>query len=79
MILKVILFAVIAFAVYKLLGGKFPKLGGNKNAQVPKGDDAKKIQEDTLVECDKCGTFVTYKESIIIKGKVYCSKECTEL
>lgn len=76
MLLKLILFAVIFYAVYKLMGGKLPTLGSGKKDHIPKGEDKKKIEEDTLVECEKCGTFVTYKESIMVKGKYYCSKEC---
>ncbi len=76
MILKLILFAILGFAVYKLFGGKLPRVGSNKKGKIPKDEDQKKIEEDTLVECQKCGTYVTYKESIIVKGKIYCSKEC---
>ncbi|MEA3418703.1 MAG: PP0621 family protein [Campylobacterota bacterium] len=76
MLLKLIIFAVIFFVVYKFFGGTFPQIGGNKKDKVPKGEDKKKIEEDTLVECEKCGTYVTHKESIIVKGKTYCSKEC---
>ena len=79
MLLKLILFGVIFYAVYKLMGGQLPKIGKKRNETIPKGEDRKKIEEDTLVECEKCGTYVTYKESIIIKGKVYCSKECAGL
>ena len=79
MLLKLILFGVIFYAAYKLMGGKLPEIGGKKRDAVPKGEDKKKIEEDTLVECEKCGTYVTYKESIIIKGKAYCSKECAGL
>ena len=76
MLLKFIIFSVALFFIYKFLGGKLPEIGGRKKDAIPKGEDKKKIQEDTLVECEKCGTYVTYKESIIVKGKVYCSKEC---
>jgi len=79
MLLKFIIFAVVFYVIYKLLGGKLPEIGakgGRKSDTIPKGEDKKKIEEDTLVECEKCGTYVTYKESIIVKGKVYCSKEC---
>jgi len=76
MLLKLIIIAIVLFAVYKLVGGKLPEIGGRKKDATPKEEDKKKIQEDTLVECEKCGTYVTYKESIIVKGKIYCSKEC---
>jgi len=54
--------------IYKLLGGKLPTIG--------KSADEKKLDDDTLVECEKCSTYVTVKESIIVSGKHYCSKEC---
>jgi len=54
--------------IYKLLGGKLPTIG--------KSADEKKLDDDTLVECKKCSTYVTVKESIIVNGKHYCSKEC---
>ena len=69
MILKVIIFAVLAIVIYKFFGGKFPKIG--------KSPDEKKLDEDTLVECVKCHTYVTVKESIVVDGKYYCSTECT--
>ncbi len=37
----------------------------------------KKLEDDTLVECETCHTYVTVKESIIVNGKYYCSRECT--
>jgi len=79
MILKLIIFALIGIAIYKLMGGNLPSLSREKKDKIPKGDDPKKIEEDTLVECVECGTYVTYKESIIIKGEIYCSRECASL
>ena len=79
MILKLIIFALIGLGIYKLMGGNLPSLNREKKDKMPKDDDPKKIEEDTLLECEKCGTYVTYKESIIIKGKVYCSRDCASL
>ena len=70
MILKFIIFAAIGIFIYKLLGGKLPTLHTAKSK--PK---AKKPDSDTLVECSKCGTYVTVEESILINGKYYCD-EC---
>ncbi len=67
--LKLILFGVIAVAVYRALGGKVPMLDGEKTVE----DDP---SGDTLVECETCGTYVTIDEAITRKGKHYCSKEC---
>ncbi len=68
MILKLIVFAVVALLIYKFFGGKLPSFG--------KSAHEKKLDDDTLVECEKCGTFVTVKESLIVNGKYYCSTEC---
>lgn len=68
MILKLLLFAVVAVLVYKLFGGKLPTIG--------KSASQKKLDADTLVECEKCNTYVTVKESIIVGGRYYCSDEC---
>ena len=68
MILKLLIFAIAGVLIYRLLGGKLPSLGRNV-AQ-------KKIDDDTLVECESCQTYVTVKESIRSQGKYYCSTEC---
>ncbi len=69
MILKLIIFAAAGLLIYKFFGGKLPN--------IIKSSSEKKLDEDTLVECEKCSTFVTVKESILFSGKYYCSDECT--
>lgn len=69
MILKLLIFAIVGVLIYRFFGGKLPNIG--KNAA------EKKLDDDTLVECEKCGTYVTVKESIIVHGKYYCSKACS--
>ena len=74
MILKLLVFAIVGIMIYKFLGGKLPAVGrAHKDDQTNQAD----LDEDTLVECSKCGTFVTIKESIVVHGKYYCSMECT--
>ena len=68
MIIKLLFFAIVAILVYKFFGGKFPSFG--------KSPHEKKLEDDTLVECATCHTYVTVKESIIVGGKYYCSQEC---
>lgn len=68
--LKLLIFVAVGLLVYRFLGGKFP-------AFPKKSLHEKKLEDDTLVECEKCQTYVTVKESIIVNGKYYCSKECT--
>lgn len=68
MILKLILLGIVMVAVYRFLGGTTPLTSPKKEQN--EGD------ADALEECYTCGTYVTRKESIIIKEKHYCSKEC---
>ena len=68
MILKLIILAIAGYFIYKFFGGKLPSLGG-------KSKEEKKLDDDTLVECEKCSTYVTVKESILMNGKYYCD-EC---
>ena len=67
MILKFILILIVFIGFFKLLGGKLPSL---------KSKEEKILEADTLVECEKCSTFVTVKEAIIVKGRYFCSLEC---
>ncbi len=67
--MKLIIFGIIAVAIYRAFGGKVPIIDSAKKS-------SEEIDEDTLVECETCGTFVTVKESIKIGKKYYCSKEC---
>jgi uncharacterized protein len=71
MILKLIAIAFVLYFVYKLFGGKLPNFGLNTS----NSKEQKKLDEDTLVECEKCSTFVTVKESLLIGNKYYCD-EC---
>lgn len=36
----------------------------------------KEVDDDTLVPCTTCGTFVSVKEAFIKEGNYYCSKTC---
>lgn len=69
MIFKLIIFAAVGLLVYKFFGGKLPTFG--------KTPHEKKLDDDTLVECESCHVYVTVKESLIVHGKYYCSQECT--
>ena len=68
MILKLLIFAIVGLLIYRFFGGKLPSIG--------KSASEKKLDDDTLVACEKCDTYVTVKESIIVQGKYYCSTEC---
>ena len=68
MILKLIMIAIALLAIYKLMGGNISLPGQKKS-----NSDA---ESDALEECETCGTYVTAKDSIKHKRKLYCSKEC---
>ena len=69
MILKLILLGAVLLAVYRFAGGSFQITNNKKN--IDKSSDL-----DALSECETCGTYVTARESIVLKGHIYCSKEC---
>ncbi len=68
MIFKILAVAVVLFLVYILFF--------KKNREVSVKKDDKDMIEDIMVECPKCGTFVSKKEGILSNGQYYCSKEC---
>jgi uncharacterized protein len=72
MLLKLLIFAVVGVMIYRFFGGKVPILDSVKK---PTSKPAKKEKEEAMVECSKCGTYVTIEESILISGKYYCD-EC---
>lgn len=68
--MKLIIFALIAYLIYIL----FFKKGGVISSNDKKDDDS-----ETMVECEKCHTYISIKESIKENGKYYCSEECKRL
>ena len=62
MFLKIILLLIVGFILYKMFGGKFA---------LPRSKD----DSQTMVECDKCGAFVSQDEIKKIDDKFYCA-EC---
>lgn len=69
MVVKLLLLGVVLFGVYLL----FFKKTREKDIK-----NKKKYDEitDTMVECPKCGTYVSKDEAILSNGKYFCSKEC---
>jgi len=35
-----------------------------------------KLNDDDMVECEKCGTYITLNEALLKEGQYYCSDEC---
>lgn len=71
MVFKFLAFVSVIFLVYILFFKK------NREANLKnKRDDKYEEITDTMVECPKCGTYVSKDEAILSNGKYYCSREC---
>ncbi len=78
MILKLILLGVVIYVVYIL----FFREGNLIDKMKAKQKDLQKNAEDTVdtvVECHKCGVYVSIDEAIIKDREYYCSKECADI
>ncbi len=69
---KLLIFVAVIALIYYFFFRK-PKKASGTDAPESKRD------EDIMVECAACGTFVSAKEAIIKEGRYYCSKACAEL
>jgi len=67
-----IIVAVLIALVYFLFIKKKPLPSQN---QKPKGNKDK-LNEDDMVECKKCGTYITLNEALLKEGQYFCSDEC---
>ncbi len=73
--LKIILTVAVIAAVYFFL---IKKPAVKKSRKERAEAEAKKpgLDEEIMLECEKCGTFVSSKEAIIVDGKYFCTKSC---
>ncbi len=78
MIFKLIILAVVLYIIYTLFfkNQNFIEKIKPKEQKNPK---EKNPEVDTVVECHKCGVYVSTKEAIIKDGFYFCSKECAEI
>lgn len=74
MLVKILIFALVVFLIYIF----FFKNKRKEEIQESK-KHTKVIDGETMVECAKCATYISDKESIIKDGAFYCSKECARL
>ncbi|NPA81031.1 MAG: hypothetical protein GXO31_00280 [Epsilonproteobacteria bacterium] len=74
---KWIIFGIILYIIYIVFFKKENLLSKVKEA-AKKTDKKKRDKEESevMVECSKCGIFISSKEAVIKDGKYYCSKEC---
>lgn len=75
---KLLVIALVIGAVYYLFFRKPTKKREETTTDSSSKQQDKKL-DDVMVECAKCGTFVSSKEAIIKDGRYFCSKECAEL
>jgi len=73
MLLKLILFAVVAAVIYRFVGGKLPFIDKPSSKEE---HDFGKIE--TTSECANCGVYMTEADAIIYQRRAYCSNECLE-
>ena len=77
MILKLLIFAIVAGFIYRFLGGKIPLIDRAEKPQKKKSKDEHDFGAiETTSECAKCGTYMTEEDAIIYQKKAYCSQEC---
>lgn len=71
MIIKFLALVAVLFVIYVAFF--------KKSKKEVRSDKKNKNSGDIMLECSKCGTFVSEDESLIKDGKFYCSKECASL
>ena len=67
--LKLLLLIGVIVGVYFLFFKK-------KALKPPSSDNS---QEEAMIPCAKCDTYVSAKEALLRDGKYYCSRECMEV
>ena len=74
MLLKFIIFAIVAGVLYRFLGGRLPFIDREK----PKKEEHEFGKIEATAECSYCSTYITEDDAIIHQKKTYCSNECLE-
>lgn len=69
-----IIVLVLAALYYLFFRKKKEATEESPETSAPKGKNKK--PDEIMVECAKCGTFVSGGEAILKDGRNYCSKEC---
>ncbi|NPA27437.1 MAG: hypothetical protein GXN91_00075 [Epsilonproteobacteria bacterium] len=73
MVLKIIFLIIIIYLLYRFFGGKIEVPKFKKKENISEVDEVKELEENTLVECNKCGVYITQKEAIFKNKEYYCS------
>lgn len=67
-----IVVGVLIVLVYFLFIKKKPLASENTKSKKNK----EKLNEDDMVECQKCGTYITLSDALLKEGQYFCSDEC---
>ena len=75
---KLLVIVLVIGAIWYLFFRKPAKKTTDTGNNTRSKKEDKKL-EDIMVECAKCGTFVSSKEALIKDGRYFCSKACAGL
>jgi len=78
--LKLLFTAAIIWAIYFFLIKK-PQISEHRRRKADEAKERAKEEaahqgEEIMVPCEKCGTYISTHEAIIVSGQYYCSKSC---
>jgi len=73
MLIKLLLVIGVIAAVYFFFIKKSTPLTKERHAK-----KSNETEDETMVECVVCSTFITTKEAIISNKQYYCSTECLD-
>ena len=73
MLLKILLVIGVIAAVYFFFIKKSTPLTKERHDKRKQKED-----ENTMIECATCGTYISTSEAVISSGKFYCSTECRD-
>jgi hypothetical protein len=76
MILKLIIFAIVAGSIYRFFGGKIPLIDKPLRPKKKEEHDFGEIEATSA--CASCGMYVTEDDALIYHKKSYCSNACLE-
>ena len=73
--LKILLVIAVIWAVYFFFIKKDMPLTKERKAEKKK---PKVTEDETMVVCITCGTYVSTSEAIVSSGQFYCCSECRD-
>lgn len=77
MLLKFILYSVIAYFVIRLV--KSLVIGAKSGGAIKGQAGARKTVAATMIRCDSCGTFITQGSALSAGNQLFCSNSCAKV